>query len=214
MNDVDAPPLKGHKDIKSDALPALSWNDGQRAASVRELGDYCYALARSSRDWYFDRRLKTKKYGGRALRVGALIAAAGAGVLPILAEIYSEGDTTPIAPGWSAVLLALAALLVALDKFWGFTSAWVRYVRAGQDIDSLMTGFVYQIERLRLSWKAEEPTAEEADVAIAACAELTRSTQRVIEKETDQWAAEFQSALVMIERQSAGSSTPEGKPRG
>jgi low affinity Fe/Cu permease len=54
-----------------------------------------------------------------------------AGVLPVLSQIFGAGSSVKIQPAWAAVALAIAVSLVALDRFFGFSSAWARYMATG-----------------------------------------------------------------------------------
>jgi hypothetical protein len=49
-----------------------------------------------------------KKKWARLLRVGAILAAATAGILPMLSQIFAEGGQSRIAPAWASVCLAAA----------------------------------------------------------------------------------------------------------
>jgi low affinity Fe/Cu permease len=58
-----------------------------------------------------------------------------AGVLPVLSQILDAGSSgIVIQPAWATVALAIAAALIVLDRFFGFSSAWARYMVTGQAI--------------------------------------------------------------------------------
>ena len=106
---------------------------GGSTASKSDLARiYKYAIDFSgcSIVWYQSRR-QPKRVAGFLLRVAALVATFGAGLVP-LAE-----DITPytIEPQVSTLLLALAGLFVAIDNLGGYTSGWVRYMLAQQKIE-------------------------------------------------------------------------------
>jgi low affinity Fe/Cu permease len=69
-----------------------------------------------------------------------------AGVLPVLSQILGEGSSVVIQPAWATVALAIAVALVALDRFFGFSSAWARYMATGQAISAALNQF-------RLDWQ-------------------------------------------------------------
>ena len=72
---------------------------------------------------------------GTLVRVAALLLGAIAALLPILSEIFVAEDDTPVfAPGWASVALAIAAALVAIDRYLGASSAWMRYMTAQMQI--------------------------------------------------------------------------------
>ncbi len=70
------------------------------------------------------------------LRVSAIACGAVAAILPILSQIYTTDDKAAIAPGWAAVALAGAAALVGLDRYFGFSSGWTRFMAAELRITS------------------------------------------------------------------------------
>ena len=49
-------------------------------------------------------------------------------------------------PAWSSVALAIAVAMVGLDRFFGFSSAWARYMATGQAILAALNEF-------RLDWQ-------------------------------------------------------------
>jgi hypothetical protein len=129
-----------------------------------------------------------------------------AAILPILAEIFTTDGKPQIAPGWSAVALAAAAALVTLDRYFGFSNSWMRFMAAELRISQLRHQFQYtwNTARVRLS----DPPSEEE---VAALLELTRTLvdriDQVIVDETDRWVTEFRGGLEQTER---GLGSPGG----
>lgn len=65
-------------------------------------------------NWYY-RSKGPKSFWGVWLRFLSILLIALAGLIPLLADLiprqFGEGSVVAIAPGWSAVMLAIAALL-------------------------------------------------------------------------------------------------------
>lgn len=173
-------------------LGKLDWTPGDEAASLRTVYDYAVALAEEGEKWY-DRRRKGKRYAGRILRVLALVLGAVAVVLPILAQIYTHDGKPPFSVAWASVALALAAALVALDRYFGFSSGWMRFVEAE-----------LQIKRLRHAFEHDWEIARASSAAVPELLKLTRqfvlAVDDVVAAETAAWTTEFRSSLATAEQ--------------
>jgi hypothetical protein len=158
------------------------------------LYDYVIKKATEAIDWYYEKR-KPKRRSGLILRYGSILFVALAGILPVIATIYDSR----ISPGWSAVVVGLAALMIGIDKFGGFTTGWIRYVVAAQKLTQLL-------EEFRFSWKTSkirpvdtQLTIDEMQALMKKCMEFLEKVQSVVTDETQKWVAEFQSALSEVE---------------
>jgi SMODS and SLOG-associating 2TM effector domain 2 len=110
------------------------------------------------------------------------------------------GGSVVIQPAWAAVALAIAVALVALDRFFGFSSAWARSMATGQAITAALNEF-------RLDWQKSISklsvcgiTPDSIDQLVDLAKTFARKTDDLIQKETLQWVTEFQEALTEIER--------------
>lgn len=107
----------------------------------------------------------------------------------------------PFDPVWSAVLLAVAATLLALDRFHGATSGWVRYIRTAQKIGEDLDDFEWGFESLKIDWAGGKPTAEQARAALVLAQNFIRQVNVVVREETNVWATEFTEAAKQIDEQ-------------
>jgi hypothetical protein len=131
-----------------------------------------------------------------------------AGVLPVLSQILDAGSSgIVIQPAWATVALAIAAALIVLDRFFGFSSAWARYMVTGQAITEALNQF-------RLNWQlaaskssANELTQDSFDELLGLAKALTMEKDRLVKVETLQWVKEFGESLAEMDR----SASEEGK---
>src|SRR2546425_4407330 len=137
---------------------------------------------------------------GRGLRLGAILATSAAGVTPILAKLLERNGSPAFEPLWAALLLAGAGILVLLDRFWGCTSAWVRYMHAAQEISAALDAFRMDWESYKLIWDGNgfEADLEHTQVAIDRCRGFLLRVRTVVRTETDTWASEFHKVLEQI----------------
>lgn len=171
------------------------------AEAVEKLGKLADAECSKAIAWYFGRK-KSKQLGGMLLRVLSILAVATAGVIPILGEIFENKDGTPgINPAWATIALAVAALFIALDRFGGHTNGWIRYVRTGMALCHLQTAFRTDWAELRFTTPPPaDPPPDPVQLRIKLCRDFLTKVNELVSNETTEWAREFQSALIEIER--------------
>jgi low affinity Fe/Cu permease len=123
-----------------------------------------------------------------------------AGVLPILSQIFGAGSSVKIQPAWATVALTTAVALVALDRFFGFSSAWARYMTTGQAISGALNQFMLDWQKSCYQLPADGLTQENIDHLLDLAKKLARNTDDLIKVETLQWVKEFRETLTEIER--------------
>jgi hypothetical protein len=122
-----------------------------------------------------------------------------AGVLPVLSQIFGSGSSVKIQPAWATVALAIAVALVALDRFFGFSSAWARYMATGQAISAALNQFRFDWQKSSRQL-ADQPTQESIDHLLGLAKQLVAKTDDLVQAETLQWVKEFRETLTEIER--------------
>lgn len=191
-----------NEDIKQQGTGELDWQGEARIASLSKEYQSVIAYALKAEDWYKKER-QSKRYWGQGLRAGAIVLGGVAAVIPILAELSAADGGSSIAPGWSAVALAIAATLVALDRYFGFSVAWMRFMTAGQQIAALRHRFECEWQLVQ-SRAASPPTDDELRELLGLAHGLESAVDLEIERETNVWVAEFNSALEQIDREAGG----------
>jgi SMODS and SLOG-associating 2TM effector domain 2 len=123
-----------------------------------------------------------------------------AGVLPVLSQISDTGRSVVIQPAWASVALAIAVALVALDRFFGFSSAWARYMSTGQAISAAVNQFRFDWQKSSCQLPATGLTQDSIDRLLDLAKTLATKTDNLIQSETSLWMKEFREALTEIER--------------
>jgi hypothetical protein len=190
---------KKPEDLTPNEFPKIAWQSGKLAEPLGQLFDCVVKEANDSITWYKIRR-KPKQLGGQILRVGAIIFAAIAGLVPVVGEIFQDNGRPSIAPGWATVALAIAGLVVLLDRFWGFTSAWVRFMLSQQELGEALRKFQFDWEEDKISWDGPEPTIKQATAMIASCKMFMMQVHTIVRRETNLWASEFQNVITIVDQ--------------
>jgi hypothetical protein len=179
----------GVNDLKRVDLPKPDWADPHHAL----IQVYGYALdhAKDAERWYAEKR-RPKKVGGQVLRIAAIVLLGVAALIPVLSEIVTDEGSPVIPPAWASAALIGAATLVALDRYFGFSAGWTRFMSADLKIARLRRDFEF-------SWRELE--APEGGVAgdplggLRLAREFVQTVDQVVAEETDTWSDEFHAAL-------------------
>lgn len=202
-NDTDRMP----KDLSPGDFPQpLDWSPEHQEASLTKLRDYAVIDCTKAINWYQGKKDK-KKLLGTWLRFCAVLLAGLAGLIPILSGLlppiaaelfpgrFNQDHPLVIPQTWTTLMLALAALSVAIDRFGGWTSGWVRYVTTSQELSRLQCRFQFEWEEGVHERQQEGASYEQVKQAIAKCREFLQTKHQLIEKETERWASDFQQQL-------------------
>jgi low affinity Fe/Cu permease len=178
-------------------LPNLSWNnDADTEQSLEALRQYVEAVAQRQLDWY-SRAKKLKSVISRALRMAAIFLFALGGLVPILKAAAPQwAQSLPFDFGQTGYLaIALAASCLGLDRFFGFSSGWIRYITTALAIERSR-------EEFRLEWVDLMAKGGEARTTklIQASKTFLLAMFSQVEHETQAWVAEFQSNLAQLEK--------------
>lgn len=142
---------------------------------------------------------RAKKLWAQWLRLVAIGFTALAGLLPILSQIFESGGQPAIEPAWASVALGLAALLVGIDRFFGYPTAWMRFITTEHQIRQILHEFQLDYETEQASWQGKPPNLEQVQKVLSRCKAFLIQVDEIIRKETDQWLAEFQNVLKQVD---------------
>lgn len=179
----------------------LKWSSDETGiSSLKKLYQFVNNECDQAIRWYFTKR-QTKKFFGYVFRIGAIFAITISGVIPILGEIFETDGVPKLSPGWAAVALAVAAFFISLDRFGGYTSGWIRYIRTGQILNKLQSDFKIEWEKQMLILQGEQPNIEVIKQTIDICKDFLAQVNSTVVGETDQWAQDFQKVLHELENE-------------
>jgi hypothetical protein len=184
------------KNIEPEKSDGPKWDPADSDASLLALFQYVMGQAAASISWYWDRK-KSKALLSQVIRFTAWGLAAVAGVLPILGNLTG---VEKLKDGLLASLLVgTAAALLGLDKVFGFSTGWARYVLAATNIKSSMEQF--RLEWAQLIAKAgPKPTYEAAQPLLERAAKFRLEAENFVVQETKDWITEFQSTMAQLEK--------------
>ncbi len=193
------------KNIRPAQVVADTWDSANPAESLEAVRKAVEAEGQSAINWYWKEK-QAKSIFSRWIRLLAFLFTAAAGLAPIGTQLYrnirgaaGSFDSGPVA----SLCVGIAAALLGLDKAFGYSSGWTRYVLTATSLTKLLHEF-------RLDWialtaaAAAPPTVEQQAAMIQRAKDFVSTVQGMIMQETKEWATEFQSNMAQMEKDLKG----------
>jgi hypothetical protein len=193
---VECSTVAQSKNIEAAGPECLTWNCSDSSASLQELLKYVESESQKAIDWYW-RNKRTKSFLSRSTQMCAVVLTSVAAILPIVGVMTKI--TALQNPLWASLLVGVAAALLALDKAFGFSSGWARYVMAATSIRRAL-------EEFRMDWAVlaakacPTPTPEQVEALIRRAKEFRIAVEGIVIQETKDWVTEFQNNITQIEK--------------
>ena len=194
-------------DVQPKEISQLDWSSVNRREAIHTVFLRAEKHATEAIRWYLLSK-QGKKRCAQSLRLGVISLTALAGLIPILGELH----VFPFSTAWASAALGFAALLLAIDKFFGCSTAWMRFIAAEHEIRQCLHEFQMDYEIELASWDGAEPDVEQTQKILNRCKVFLYQVDGIIRQETDKWLAEFQDAIKQID--SAAAAKPEKSETG
>jgi hypothetical protein len=185
------------KDLSATDLSQLTWKDETRAACLTEVYTRVTAEAREAISWYQVSR-RPKKRAAMGLRWGAVLLLSASGLIPLVVAIFPVEGAPPFNPLLTSFVVALAAALFGIDKFFNFSTGWMRYVKTDLALQAALGDFEFEWQIARAAWTGTEPTPEQAADMLGRCKAFASAIKAIVTEETNVWITEFQASLAQL----------------
>jgi hypothetical protein len=196
-------------------LPPLSWNPEECAKSLDCVRDYVERQGRELLGWYFQKKI-WKRRMSTALRVASILLFTLGGLIPLVKASWPGAPTSAAGLDFGQLgylLIALGGAAIAFDRFFGYSSGWIRYITTEMAIERSIDEFRLDWARSIASLRGVGPTAEQVDQLMQLAKTFALSVRAQVEQETKAWVLEFQSNLSDLEK-SLKARADEAKAEG
>ena len=205
--DNQSQPSQGPKvdiEIPGIKIQELKWSTQDEVhQSIYKIYQYAETSASDSINWYGVKK-SSKASFSRKLRTSAIILTTVGGLAPIISTL--EIFTDRYIGQFGYLFLGLAAACIAFDRFFGYSSGWMRYISTKMTLERSLSEF-------RLDWAmmlakiGKDPlTAEQVQLMIRRLKEFLVLVNNTVEQETLTWVAEFKTNLAEIEKTAKAQS--------
>lgn len=186
----------------TNGLLNLSWKDSDVENSLAELRRYVENEAQEQIAWYYAKKSR-KAQVSTALRFAAILLFVMGGLVPIIkATLLPEViRKLPFDFGQAGYLLiGVAAGCVGLDRFFGYSTGWIRYITTAMALEKSLEEYRMEWARNIVKLRGGSPNEQQLDQLIQTCEVFSLAIKGQVEEETKAWVTEFQSNLTQLEK--------------
>ena len=134
---------KNIRNIRPEEPDRFEWDDADPAKSLHKIRNAVEVEGQKAIDWYWKAK-RWKRIPSQSIQFCALLLTAAAGLVPIILQVIKNAravttvtDSGPLA----ALFIGIAAALLGLDKAFGYSSGWTRYVLTATSMTKLLHEF-------------------------------------------------------------------------
>ncbi|HMH23679.1 MAG TPA: SLATT domain-containing protein [Puia sp.] len=152
--------------------------------------------AQSQAKWYSSRRVSIKRWS-RGIRFLSILLVGLGGIFPLIRSVSGHDVTN-----WGYITIAAAGTLLFVDRFFGFSSAWIRYTTTEMEIYKQVKEFEsrWQIESLKGSGGGLALTPDKAVELLTVLKDFSAQIDELVKQETNAWATEFQTNIAELQK--------------
>jgi hypothetical protein len=181
--------------MECNPLDGLCWKTSEVEESLTIVFQHVRDDALEAIDWYKSAR-KPKKMLAIYARTTAMGLFGAAAALPLLDPLI---PTVTIDSLWIALLIALAGGALALDRFLGGTSGWIRCMKTELQLRDELESFELEWECARAALQGNVPTLEQTAAFLQRAKGFAAPVNTVVQTETNAWVEEFQTSIKQID---------------
>jgi hypothetical protein len=185
--------------LPSEGFYELINNDDDILIKLDKLYQCTEKKANNAIEWFLRKKERPARYS-RSIRSWAIIFTTVGGVFPILqgVQYLSQFNFTQ----YGYIALALAAGLVGFDKYFGFSSSWMRYMLTQIALQQKLDKFHMDWLKIRINIKNNEISEKQIEELCNCIQKFRMNILTEIENEIQTWKSEFQNNLMLLEKNS------------
>jgi hypothetical protein len=197
-----------------------AWNEQDPMGSLAALYRATVQRGKEQINWY-RKKVRPKRLGSQACRFAAILFFGLAALIPLIkaADIWHDQQDSqasaqrsiqfPFELGYIAA--ALAAGLIAFDRYFGLSTGWIRYIQTQLALEGSLDELQYDWVAFQARIQGANPASEQVQAMIQRLRSFIVFSNGQTQQETQAWVMEFQSNLADLEK-AAKVRAQEQKP--
>ena len=146
---------------------------------------------------YYPPRRRKYRFYSQLIRLGTILLVSIGGVMPLVDLAWQENSYPLVSFGY--VAFSLAASLFLLDKYFGYSTGWMRFMMAEVEIKNVINQHQNDWIFYKIKFGGKELTEEELMKILAFNKRFSTSVSHLEIAETKAWILEFQSTYQSLE---------------
>lgn len=188
------------KNLMGGELEQLPWGEQDLAGCLQRIFADVQGKTLETIAWYMSAK-RVRALLSQILRFAAILFVTVGSLVPLLSAARVVPASIPADMGQVGyVSFALAAGCVALDRFFGLSTSWMRYITTAFAIQRLLAEFQLEWAVLQVKIVGKQPTRMQAEQMLLRLKAFRSAVLDLVERETQTWVAEFQTSLAELYR--------------
>lgn len=155
--------------------------------------------AKGASTWYVKNQ-KWMKRLSKLIRLFSIILFGLGGLIPMVNSLLLENQSDLKIVNLGYIAIAIAGTLLLVDKFFGFSSGWIRFITANMEIDRMIVEFEMRWKIETFGKDLEKISEEDGKVLLTLLMDFIFQINEVMKQETNSWVSEFQSNLAELQK--------------
>jgi len=168
--------------------PMTSWDPAQAGKKLNQLYQESLCTAEKTIQWYLRYR-KKKGNTAKFIRFTSILLLVASTLIPLFTAWYEKTELLYL----GYILASMGGGLLLIDRYYGYSTSWIRFVLTGKDLEQLKRAFVknYQLSCIRHSPMSRDGFAAVIGVILL----FEQAFSETVKVETAQWAREFEQNM-------------------
>jgi len=167
------------------------WKNDDQPGSVKGLYQWVIGNTQKQIQWYDERR-RPRRLLAQGVRLIALILATLGALCPLAAPAMDKYWQSQL-PTLGYVFFAIGAAFVSFDRYYGFSSSWMRFASTQLSLEMFLREFQFD-------WILLQSQAFSAASSIQKLKEFTGKVDGIVKQETDAWITDFKNNIAELEK--------------
>jgi SMODS and SLOG-associating 2TM effector domain 2 len=178
---------------------SISWGGDNTAESTRQLTSYVESEADKAMAWYW-RSKRWKARLSRLIQLSVIVLTALAGLFPIVVYLTKDMKWPYLSESglWPSLFVGIAAALIGIDRAFGLSSGWSRYVLTATSIRKMLEEFRFDCALMMA--KPGQNVSDRSLAIVQRAKEFRLAVEEAVFQETKDWASEFQNNISQMEK--------------
>jgi len=165
------------------------------ANALAQIFDDAQKYSQAARDWYW-KSIATKRNASIIVRAASFVLLICGGLLPVIAALLPDNHRL-LATQVGVAALALAGLLQAADRIFGWSTGWLRYITTVTQMESTTRRFALDWGSYILS-KGTSLSDSDRKPLFDLASKFADDIAKLQGDETDKWVVEFNSSVAAL----------------
>ncbi len=178
---------------------SINWGKDDADQAIRQLTNYVESEADKAMAWYW-RNKQWKARLSRTIQLSVIVLTALAGLFPVVVYLAKDMKWPYLGESglWPSLFVGIAATLIGIDRAFGLSSGWSRYVLTATSIRKMLEEF--RLDCALIMCKPGQSASDRSVAIVQRAKEFRLAVEEAVLQETKDWATEFQNNISQLEK--------------